>query len=145
MDKEEKRRMKKLGKQVVAGRARELQERLRLANPAPIGSDAWAENFRQGTSREKALRANPPDRLSAAALAESFVPNPIHQELPAELFGAPGCFWECLECGDVINSLAQNAVRCECGNVAIDGAKAVRSFAKPDRVRLVTLMGKGAT
>src|SRR5262245_10599185 len=93
MDKDEKRRLQKLGKQAVADRSRELQERLREANPAPIGSDAWAKNYRDGTLKEKALRANPPDRLTAAELAESFVLNPSNQDLPVELFGVPGCFW----------------------------------------------------
>jgi len=144
MDKDEKRRLKKLGKQAVADRSRELHERLREANPAPIGSDAWAKNYRDGTLKEKALRANPADRLTASELAESFVPNPANQELPAELFGVPGCFWECLACGEVINSLPQEAARCQCGNITIDRSSGVRSFEKSDRVRLVRLIGKGS-
>jgi hypothetical protein len=144
MDKDEKRRLKKLGKQAVADRSRELQERLREANPAPIGSDAWAKNYRDGTLNERALRANPPDRLTAAELAEAFVPNPANQDLPVELFGVPGCFWECLACSEVINSLPRESVRCQCGNIMIDLASGVRLFEKSDRVRLVTLIGKGS-
>jgi hypothetical protein len=143
MDKDEKRRLKKLGKQAVADRSRELQERLHAANPARIGSDAWAENYRAGILKEKALRAKSPDRLTARELAESFVLNPAHQELPAELLGVPGCFWECLTCHEVINSLPQTAIRCECGNITIDPASGVRMFEKSENVRLVTLIGKG--
>jgi hypothetical protein len=144
MDKDEKSRLKKLGKQAVADRSRELQDRLREANPAPVGSDAWAKNYRDGTLKERALRVNPPDRLTATELAESFVPNPANQNLPVELFGIPGRFWECLVCGEVINSLPLAAVRCQCGNVTIDPENSVRLFAKSDRVRLVTLIGKGS-
>ena len=144
LDKDEKRRLKKLGKQAVADRSRELQERLREANPAPIGSDAWTKNYRDGTLKEKALQRNPPDRLTAIELAESFVPNPAHQDLPVELFGVQGCFWECLACGEVINSLPRVAVRCHCGNITIDPVNGVRLFEKSDRVRLVTLIGKGS-
>jgi hypothetical protein len=144
MNKEEKRRLKKLGKQAVADRSRDLQERLREANPAPIGSDAWARNYRDGTLREKALRENPPDRLTVTELAEAVVPNSAHQGLPVELFGAHGCFWECLACGAVVNSLPRVAVRCECGNVKVAPANGVRLFEKQDRVRLVTLLGKGS-
>jgi hypothetical protein len=144
MDKDEKRRLKKLGKQAVADRSRELRERLREANPAPIGSDAWAKNYLDGTLKVKALRADPPDRLAANELAESFVPNPAHQDLPIELFGVPGCFWECLACNDVVNSLPREAVACHCGNIKIDLVQGVRSFEKKDRVRLVTLIGKGS-
>jgi hypothetical protein len=104
MDENEKRRLKKIGKQRVADRSRELQDRLREANPAPIGSEAWAKNYRDGSLKEKALRLNPPDRPGAAELAHSFVANPIHQDLPDELFGVPGNFWQCLACGDAINS-----------------------------------------
>jgi uncharacterized protein YegJ (DUF2314 family) len=145
MDKEEKRRLKKLGKQVIAEESARRKEALREANPAPIGSDEWAESYRQGTLREKVLRDNPPDRLSATDVAGSFVPNPIHRNLPEGLFGVPGSFWECLDCGDAINSLARVAVRCECGNIAINPAQGVRSFKTRDRVRLVTLIGKGGT
>jgi hypothetical protein len=143
MDKEEKRRLKKLGKQIVADQSRELQERLSEANPAPIGSDAWANNYRDGVLKEQALRANSPDRLSAAELANSFVTNPHHQDFRNELFGIKGCFWECLRCGDVINSLPRGAVQCHCGNIGIDLAANLRSFAEATRVRLVTLIGKG--
>ena len=110
----------------------------------PIGSDAWARNYHDGTLKEKALRANPPDRLTSTELAESFVPNPASQNLPVELFGVPGYFWECLACGEVINSLPGVAARCQCGNITIDPVDRLRLFAKSDRVRLVTLIGRGS-
>ena len=144
MDSNEKRRLKKLGKQAVAARSRELQERLRKANPAPIGSDTWAMNYREASLKEKTLRLNPRDRLPAAELAQSFVPNPTHEDVPKELFGVRGWFWECLACGDAVYSLPSTAVRCECGNIAVDPGTRVRSFDKPDRVRCVTLIGRGA-
>ena len=58
MNKDEKRRLKKLGKQVVAERSRELQERLHEANPAPIGSDEWAKNYREGTDSDTRQRVD---------------------------------------------------------------------------------------
>jgi hypothetical protein len=144
VDKDEKRRLKKLGKQIVADQSRELDERLRQANPAPIGSNEWARNYREGTAKEKALQAAPPDRLSSAELQADFVTNPKHQDLPAELFGVPGYFWECRGCGDVVNTVPSATAQCTCGNVLIDMSAGRRQFRKPENVRLVSLIGKAA-
>jgi len=142
MDKDEKRRLKKLGKQVTAERSRELQERLAEANPAPIGSDSWMRSFREGTLKERALRTAPPDQISAANVRADYVPNPMHQSFPPELFGLPGSFWECLECGDAVHSLPSATTSCQCGNITIDIGEPRRLFHKPEGVRLVTLIGK---
>ena len=64
--------------------------------------------------------------------------------MPVELFGVQGYFWECLVCGEVINSLPRVAVRCHCGNITIDPANGSRVFEKSDRKRLVKLIGKGS-
>jgi hypothetical protein len=89
MDKKEKRPLKKRGKQAVADRSREWQERLGEANSAPIGSDGWAKSYLDGTLKEKVPRANPPDRLGVPELAESFVVSPAIQDLTT---GGPS--WE---------------------------------------------------
>lgn len=142
MDKNEKRRLKKLGKQIVAEQSRQLRDHLNEANPAPVGSDEWAKGYKKGTLKEKALRAKPPDRLSAIEVEGDFVPNPATQNLPVELFGVPGCFWQCLNCGDLINSLPRARTSCVCGNILVEVKERRRVFQKPTCVRLVGLIGK---
>lgn len=145
MDRDERRRLKKLGKQIVADRSRELQDHLREANPAPIGSVDWGENYREGILKERELRSSPRDRFTATELAESFVPNPVPQGFREELFGVRGYFWRCGTCGDVVNSLPAAAIRCRCGNITVDPVNRVRAFESSDQVQMVTLIGKGTS
>lgn len=56
MDKSEKRRLKKLGKELVEQRSADLQHALNQANSAPLGSDEWMENYRSSVQNEKWLR-----------------------------------------------------------------------------------------
>src|SRR5258706_15993453 len=69
MDANRKRELKQLGKAEVNRRSSELRAELSEANPAPIGSDDWAKNYRTGTDREKWLRKKLPtlhrDRLNS--------------------------------------------------------------------------------
>src|SRR5205085_9112126 len=123
-------------------RSQELHERLREANPAPIGSDAWARNYREATLKEQAQRAAPPDLIRAEQLRAEFVPNPMHQDLPPELFGVVGCFWECLMCSDVVHSLPKATVSCRCMNILINAQEPSRTFQNPAQVRLVKLIAK---
>jgi hypothetical protein len=143
VDREEKRRLKKIGKQIVADRSQQLHERLLEANPAPVGSDSWASNYREATLKERALRAAPPNRLTCAELRAGYVTVPTHQEMPAELLGVPGLFWECLECGEVVNSLPNITVMCTCGNVLINIDAGERLFRDSGRARPVKLLAKG--
>lgn len=60
MDKSERRRQKKIGKEIVAQRGAELRKALEQANPAPIGSDAWIQNYKLGTQNERWVRVAQP-------------------------------------------------------------------------------------
>src|SRR5262249_19711621 len=120
MDDAEKRRLKKLGKKLVEKQSRELQELLREANPAPIGSDEWARGYRAGIEKERQVRAAPPDRLTAEQVRKDFVLIPVEGEGLGGLFGVPTWYHECPVCGDVLHSVPQQSVTCSCGNLIID-------------------------
>ena len=77
MDEAEKRRLKKLGKQAVEQQSRERQAHLAEANPAPPGSEEWAQNYKAQNLRERELRRAPPDRIAGADAARDFVLNEI--------------------------------------------------------------------
>jgi hypothetical protein len=143
MDEAEKRRLKKLGKKLVERRSRELRECLREANPAPIGSDEWARNYRAGVEREKQLRAAPPDRIPAAEVKECFALLPVEGEGAGGLLSVPTWYYECASCGDVLHSAARQSVSCSCGNLLVDvKAGQVRSRSM-EKARLVKLIGRG--
>ena len=138
MDKEEKRRLKKLGKKLVEEQSRQLDERLAEANPAPVGSDEWVENYRRGTVKDKELRQQQPDIVYRKEIEVDFVIAPIELELG----GSPGYF-QCLECGDVLYSRPRTRLSCTCKALAFP-----RRRGRPPRkqekgaVRRVKLSGK---
>src|SRR5689334_18321947 len=115
MEKAEKRRLKKLGKKLVEQQSRELDERLREANPAPVGSDEWARNYRAGVERERQLRADPAGRVPAADVRKGFVLLTVAEEGPCGLARLPTWYYECPACGDVLHSVPRRPVKCGCG------------------------------
>jgi hypothetical protein len=143
MDKDEKRRLKKLGKELVERQSRELQEALREANPAPSGSDEWGEGYRAGVLREKQLRAAPPDRISAAELKATFALLPVEGEGSGGLLGFPTWYYECPSCGDVLHSVPRETVRCSCGKLVVDVGTGPVLASSGERPRLVKLIGRG--
>lgn len=144
MDEAEKRRLKKLGKKLVEQQSRELQERLREANRAPIGSDEWARGYRAGVEREKQLRAAPPDRIPAAEVRESFVLLAVEGEGSGGLLGVPTWYYECPSCGDVLHSVPQQSVICSCGNLLVDVETGEVGSRSIEQARLVKLIGRAS-
>jgi hypothetical protein len=142
MDEAEKRRLKKLGKNLVEQQSQDLRERLREANPAPVGSDEWATGYRAGVERERQLRAAPPDRLSAEDALREFVLQPVEGEVPREVFGVPGRYRECPVCRDLLHSLPQHTISCACGNLLVDIESLQVASRSIEPVRLVKLIGR---
>ena len=143
MDEAEKRRLKKLGKQRVEEQSRELQARLREANPAPIGSDEWVRNYKAQTIRERALRRTPPDRIAASEAAQCFVLNEVD---PGPNFGGvPTWYVECPECHDLLHTAPADSVSCSCGAVRLDLATKQVLVGSGLRPRIVRLIARGET
>src|SRR5579864_474233 len=139
MDKDEKRRLKKLGKRIIAEQSAELERLMAEVNPAPFGSDQWVANYRQGIQNEHLLEATRPDLIHASQIRADFLVYPQRDALPPELLGVPGYFWECLACGDAVSSLPSRSVKCACGNVSIVIAFRNRIISKPERARHIAL------
>lgn len=139
MNSEEKRRLKKLGKELLEQRSQDIKERLREANPAPIGSDEWGRNYRVGILRERELRQDAPDRLTASVATSRFVLNPV---VPAPSIGVPTCYIECSRCGDLLHSVPRQTVECSCKGVRLD-LEAKQVFLEPNVCfRWVRLIGR---
>jgi hypothetical protein len=141
MHAEEKRRLKKLGKQRVEQQSRELRERLVESNPAPVGSDEWARNYKQGTLKEKELRQQHPDIIYGAEVERDFVVNPIE---PIS-HGVPTHYIQCVRCCDVLHSCPTRDTKCSCGGIFIalsNGQTMITADSQSD-IQWVKLIGKG--
>jgi hypothetical protein len=142
MEEAEKRRLKKLGKKLVEQQSRELEERLREANPAPSGSDEWARNYRAGLQRERQLRAAPPDQIPAVVVKANFVLLPVEGQGSGGILGIPTWYYECPSCGDVLHSTPRESVSCSCGNLLVDVENGQVGSRSIEQVRLVQLIGR---
>lgn len=117
MDATEKRRLKKLGKQLAQQRSQEVQELLHEANPAPVGSDEWVANYKIEVERDRQLRKAPPDRMSETEAAAEFVLIPVG---PLDGFiGVPTWYVQCSHCHDLLHSVPSLPVACACGAVQL--------------------------
>lgn len=117
MDPERKRALKKLGKAEVQRQSDEIRRVLDEANPADIGSDAWAKGYRLGTERERWLRKRLPT-LHRPQLDELFV---VRQEAGAGWVPTPGGYVQCEDCGSALPSMRPKSwlysTGCRCGNI----------------------------
>ena len=120
MDKEERKRLKKMGKRLVERESEALHERLRESNPHPIGSDAWAKTYRESTLKEREIRNNPKDILRASEIENDFVINIKQKTFPNGFPRVKGMYYQCLNCGCLLHSLCEENLKCDCGNFEID-------------------------
>src|SRR2546430_826217 len=72
MDKEERKRLERRGKDAVAANSERVAAVLREANPAPVGSDAWAQNYRRGVELEREARATRDRVISVEEASRKF-------------------------------------------------------------------------
>ena len=141
MDSSEKRRLKKLGKQQVEDRSRQLQERTLEANPADTTNPEWGDNYRNGTLKEKELRREQPDIIYSLEAKRDFVLSPIEPLC----FGVPTHYIRCLHCDDLLHSCSAVPVACTCGQLSLsmnNGTLSVTADSEASR-QWVKLMGKG--
>lgn len=141
MDAAEKRRLKKLGKQLVEQQSRDIHARLAEANPAPVGSDEWVGNYKAQTTRERELRKSPPDRIPAAEASREFVLDEVD---PGRNFaGVPTWYVQCPACHDLLHTVPTQSVACSCGAVRLDLAEHALKVAPNTRPRIVRLIARG--
>ncbi|HZN68204.1 MAG TPA: hypothetical protein VFB66_23160 [Tepidisphaeraceae bacterium] len=141
MDAAEKRRLKKLGKQLVQQQSRDLQARLAEANPAPAGSDEWVRNYRAQTTRERELRQSPPDRIPAAEASRGFVLDEM--DAGPNFGGVPTWYVQCPACNDLLHTVPTQSVACTCGAVRLDLVEQALEVASNTRPRIVRLIPRG--
>ena len=117
MDAERRRQLKAAGKAEVERRSAELQAALTAANPAPIGSDEWAQRYKVGTEREQWLLSKLPI-LDRATLDSMFVVSP---DVSAGWVPHPDGYLRCLKCGSAAPSVLPRRwfywASCACGNI----------------------------
>ncbi|MFO1482542.1 MAG: hypothetical protein U1F71_04175 [Verrucomicrobiaceae bacterium] len=138
MTPEEKRELKKRGKQIVEQRSAALHNALKQANPAPIASDEWVQNYRTQNQNQHWLSEHLPGHIPATEVARRFV------LLPARDAGHAEPWIECLVCHDVLHSYPLHSTHCSCGTVVITYARPPRITARDDQARAVKLIARGA-
>jgi hypothetical protein len=117
VDKETKRRLKKLGKQEFERQSAELQSRMKELNPASAGSDAWVANYREAVLNEKWLRQKSPT-LHERRLNRLFI---VRYEDSIDWTPYPGLYVQCLDCKSAVPSCIPprwlSWSGCRCGNI----------------------------
>ena len=145
MDEAEKRRLKKLGKARVEQQSQDRERRLREANPAALGSDAWVANYKSGIDAERKLREAPPDRMAESVALEHFVLLPV--EPPGDLIPVSTWYVQCAHCRDLLHTDPSAPVTCQCGAVTlwIDGYPPLLQgrYAEGALLGKVRLIGRG--
>lgn len=139
MDKEEKRRLKKLGKKVVEEQSLELKRLMEAANPAPIGSDAWIRLFRDSGKRQRKIDAAQPDIIPADIATEEFV---LHYVEPSP-HGVPTVYLECPRCRDLLHSEPLATVQCSCRGIELNLEMQRILVRSVDYPRWTTLIARG--
>lgn len=142
MDKNERKRLKKLGRQQVELRSQQVRAALAAANPAPIASDEWAANYRDQSLRERELRKAPPDYIAPDGANRDWVILPVDESPTSKVSLTPTLYFHCGRCGALLHSFAASPVICECGNIQIrrnEQEFLVRDYAS---VRLVKLLAR---
>ena len=142
MDASEKKRLKKLGKQQIALRSRELQERLSEVSGAPFGTDEWYKRDRQSGLKEKELRLSQPDIVYASECERDFVLEPVSaSDEPVRTI-----YIECKGCHDVLHSVPSRFVTCSCKalKVSIFGGRLIVSPTDSQAIQWVRLIARGS-
>ena len=137
MTPEEKRELRRRGKQIVEQRSAALHDALRRANPAPITSEEWVQNYRVQKENERWLFEHQPEHIVASEVAQRFM------LLSAEETGHAEPWIECLNCHDILHSYPRRSTQCSCGTVVITCSRPPRIRARDDRARAVRLMARG--
>jgi hypothetical protein len=142
MDKNERRRLKKLGKERAEQRSQEVHAALAAANPAPIGSDQWGANYRKQILQERELRTTPPDYIPSSVAQRDWVTLATDDSSATGVFPIPTHYLHCGRCGDLIHSVADSSIRCKCGNIQIQPNEKKIFVGDRSAIRLVTLLAK---
>jgi hypothetical protein len=116
MDKERKRHLKRLGKELVEKNSASLKQAIAQTNTADFASDEYLRNEIKVRKAEKRLRTKP--RLLRVKNAQkSYVLWPSTQpSSPARVFSESD-YWHCHECSWLVPGLPTPSTRCKCGNV----------------------------
>lgn len=126
MDKERKRQLKRLGKDLVEKQSASLNEARAQTNTAPFASDEHLRNEIEIRKAERRLRTEMPrvQRVEDALESYVFWPKPQPSTLDR---GDDREYWHCTSCSHLVPSIAIPATRCACGNVYTMYAPVTRS------------------
>ena len=106
MDKAERKRLKKIGRDIVDKQSRELHGALNKANPAPIGTAEWVANFKAQSEEESRLRKCTPDFIPPDDARRDWVTLSSEQLHGPEFPCVPTWYYHCARCDSLLHSCA---------------------------------------
>ena len=117
MESAKRRELKRAGKAALERRSAELRAALQTANPAPPGSDQWAQGYRVSVEREQWLRTRLPI-IHKDQLAREFVVHHLPKGSGTDYVGG---YVLCRQCGSAVPSSLPWRLcyfaGCACGSV----------------------------
>ncbi len=139
-DKAKRKRLKQWAKARLEEESQEFRRLLDKSNPAPLGSETWTKNARAIYRKERELRENPPDRMTALEASEDFLLLPITGS--QELVSVPTWYFQCRGCGDLVHSVPRGTVRCACRNISFNASSKQIVADSRETLRWVRLMAR---
>lgn len=142
MDKARRKYLKRLGKELVEKRSKELKTLIAQTNKAPFASDEYLANEIEIRLKEDYVR-NANRVCSSNEVYSNFVIQTHSFNLSQRLPQYPGYLWECTNCGDFVPTCPAVSLSCTCSNIVIDAKLKQVQVGDESYLRLVTLLGKG--
>jgi hypothetical protein len=144
MDKAKRKRLKNEGKQLVETKSQELRDAFARANPVPITDPQWAKNYKIQNQKERDLRSNPPDFISARDAQRNWELLTVNDSFRSGFPVALWQYYECSSCRDLIHALPEKSVACSCGAIRLDVEQVALCAAQGHPIRLVKLIAKAS-
>lgn len=143
MDASRRRKLKKIGKQLVQGSSDEVRKQLAKRNPWPVGHPNWVANIQAEYKSNRKYRKNKLQVLSEAAVTEDA--DMKFQGFNFEDGFVPHAGWYilCRVCRELVPTACAHAMGCKCRAVVISPEARQVKLPTTDNYSVVELIGRG--
>jgi len=140
MDNQERKRIRKLGKELVEEKSSALKAAMSQCNPAEFGRDEYIKNEMVIRMKERKLELDV--RVRTAKEVESdYVAWQIGVDAQGNIPQSFQDFLQCTVCGDCVPVRGPDTLHCSCGKIAQD-SEPLAPLIITGQVKIVRLLGK---
>ena len=143
MDKQRKKELKNMGKQLVEEYSAQVRERLTEENPFHYTDPRWVENYKDIYYRNKDFRLNTDVVLNEADLGEPVRLKILGYKFEGVLVPKKGDYILCASCRSLVPTWATEPLICKCGNIYIDLKNKNVVLPAPDLYSVVNIEALG--